>query len=225
MSNKRPKGTFLTTPKGPAIWPSLNAPDTKWDPEGKYTCKQKFAGDDPEVQALVARLTKIRDDFYDAEIERLKAEKKMALARELKKGDVIKVELDDETGDETGFLILGSSMKASGTTKDGRPWSQKPKLFNAKGIELKAPPRISSGTIVKLSVEVSPFVAQSNKEVTLSIRLHAAQIISLVSGGSRSFEGYGFASEDGDEIGDEDQGSPFGDEGDADYSSSEHDDL
>lgn len=227
MSKKKNKGVMMTTPKGPSIWPHLNSPDTKWDPNGKYTAKLRLDGSEAEVQAFVDKLTAIRDEFFDAEVERLKAEKKMALARELKKADVIKVEFDQETGDETGFLILGASMKAKGQREDGSVWSQKPKIYNAKGKELTNPPLISGGSVLKLSVEVSPFVHASSKEVTLSIRLKAAQVITLSSGGTRTFEGYGFASEEGDEIDDVEGGSAFGDEtdGDGGYDDSEHDDL
>lgn len=219
----------LVTPRGIANWPKLNEPDTKWDPDGKYTCKLVLDANDPEVQKFVAQLERIRDTFFDEQVEALKADKKMALARELKKADVIKIDFDQETGDETGKLIFGASMKAKGVRKDGTPWSQKPTIFNAKGVELKAPPMISGGSTLKLSVEVSPFVNSTTKAVTLSVRLKAAQLIKLNSGGARSFSDHGFDTEDdGDDVGDYEGGSAFGDEsgsGDVDADDAAHDDL
>ena len=219
----------MVSPRGIANWPKLNEPDTKWDPEGKYTCKLILDANDADVQAFVAQLERIRDDFFNAKVEELKAEKKMALARELGKADVIKVDYDQETGDETGKLIFGASMKAKGVRKDGTPWSQKPTIFNAKGVELKSPPMISGGSTLKLSVEVSPFVNATTKAVTLSVRLKAAQLIKLNSGGARSFSDHGFGTEeDGDDVGDYEGGSGFGDESadsDVDASAPEHDDL
>lgn len=223
------KKVRLVSPAGPAIWPKLNEPDTKWDPDGKYTGKLKLDGASDEVIAFVAKLEAIRDEFFDAEFERLKSEKKMALAKELKKADVIKVDVDQETGDETGFLIFGASMKAKGVRKDGTPWTQKPTIFNAKGTELKTPPAISGGSTLKLSVEVSPFVNATTKAVTLSIRLKAAQIIKLNSGGARTFSEHGFGvEEDGDDIGEDEGGNGFSDEsggGDVDVNDAAHDDL
>lgn len=120
-----------------------------------------------------------------------------------------KVERDDETGDETGFLTFTASMKAQGVTKEGRRWTQKPSIFDAQGNKLVNPPMIGGGTEGKLSVEIEPFINQTSKTVEMSRRLLAAQVLKLVTGGSRSFSDYGFAAEDGDVI--EDQ-APFGDE-------------
>lgn len=194
----------LTTPKGVAIWPSLNTPDTKFNAAGKYGTRLAFDGAEPLVQAFQARLEKIRDDFYDTEVERLKADKKAGLAAELTKAPVLKPERDPETGLETGRLIYSASMTASGVSKKtGKPWTMSPDLFDAKGTKLKNPPAIYGGSEMKLSVEVDAFVNQTSKQVMVSARLNAAQIIKLVSGGNRDSSDYGFAEEDGDEIADQ----------------------
>lgn len=202
----------MITPKGPSIYPKVNAPDYKFDPRGKYSSKIRLDASDPAVQAFVSRLEKLRDDFFASEVSRLTAEKKAALAKELGVDSVIKIERDDETGEETGFLIFSASMYASGERKDGSRWEQKPAIFDAKGNELKNPPAIYGGTVMKLSVDVDPFVNQTSKKVCLSTRLTAVQVINLVTGGQRSFSGYGFGAEDGDEIADQPEASPFSNE-------------
>jgi hypothetical protein len=220
MTNRNRVSTI--SPRGTSLYPRLNAPDTKYAPEGKYSVKLKLAGNDANVQAWVAKLEKIRDDFFDAEVERLTAEKKRALAMELTKEDVVKIERDQETGEETGFLLITASMKASGTRKDGSTWTQKPTIFDAKGTELKNPPAIWGGTEMKVGMDVEAFVNQTSKKVCLSTRLTAAQILKLVSGGQRSFGAMGFQAEDGDEI-EDGTAPPFGDESGA--SGDANDDL
>lgn len=206
MSKKK---TLITTPRGIASWPRLNSPDTKFDPRGKYSAKLRMRADDPQVQAFVAQLTDIRDTFLAETVEELKANKKAALALELKAGEVIKVERDQETGEETGYLIFMGSMYASGERKDGSAWTQKPAIFSAKGPKLNNPPVISGGSELKLSVEVEPFVNQTSKQVVLSVRLKGVQILKLSTGGERSFSDLGFGVEEGDDIED---GTAFSDE-------------
>jgi hypothetical protein len=218
------KKTLITTPRGVASWPRLNTPDTKFDARGKYSAKLRLRADDPEVQAFVAKLTALRDDFLAETVADLKANKKAALALELKPGEIIKVERDQETGDETGYLIFMGSMYASGERKDGSAWTQKPSIFSAKGVKLANPPVISGGSELKLSVEVEPFINQTSKLAVLSVRLKAVQVIKLSSGGERSFSDLGFAAEEGDDIED---GTAFSDEsqGGSDTGSDENSDL
>jgi len=218
--------TVITTPRGIAVWPNLNEPSKKYN---KYECKLRLLASDPKVQEFVSRLEKMRDDTYDAKVAELKAEKKAALALELKKGDVVKVERDLETGEETGYLIFAASLNAGGIVKNGpragQPWSQKPDIFDAKGNKLKNPPRIWGGSELKLSVEAEGYV-KTDKTVVVSIDLRGAQILKLVTGGQRSFSDYGFQEEDGDEITDQ---PLFEDETSGDESGSSdaprHDDL
>jgi hypothetical protein len=204
-------GVTITTPKGVAVWPALNEP-SKYN---KYECKLRLPADDPEVQAFKARLEAIRDAHFDAEVERLKGEKKAAVAAELKKGDVLKVERDNETGAETGNYLLVTSMNAGGVVKNpnsprfGQPWSQKPDIFDASGKQLRNPPKIWGGSEVKLSIEVEGYT-KTDKTVVASVDLKAAQIIKLVtSNGQRDFGAYGFQPEEGDEIEDGQEQTTF----------------
>lgn len=191
----------MRTPKGVAIWPQLNTPGKKYN---KYEAKLRLDADDPEVQAFKAKLEQMRDEFYEAEVARLMGEKKAAVAKQLTKADVLIPELDQETGEETGYLILKATMTASGVVQNGprkgQPWSQKPDIFDAKGKRLLNPPLIYGGSELKLSIEARPYAKPSDKTVGVSKDLRAVQIIKLVTGGQRGFSEYGFGEEDGDEI-------------------------
>lgn len=195
-----------TTPKGIANYPKLNEPDTKFEPRGSFNTKLIFedAGD-AAVEAFIAKAHAVRDEFFEKTIADLKAEGKGAVAKQLKKVDLLKLELDKETGDETGRVYVTAKMLASGVRKkDGKPWSQKPVYYAASGKQLQNPPRIGGGSVVKLGVEIDPYLMASSKEVGVTLRLKAVQIIRLVTGGQRSFDG--FEAEEGDEIEDE---APF----------------
>jgi len=211
----------LLTPALIAIWPKLNEPDTKFNAAGEFHTKGALDGDAPETQAFIAKLEKIRDEFFDATVERLTAEKKAGKAKNLKKLEVAKPELDEETGDETGRLTINAKLKHKVTTKSGKSWTQKPDFFNAQRVSLKNPPKIGGGSKLKLFVEANPYLRETDGVVGVSLRLKAVQIITLVSGGARSAEQYGFGEEDGDDVYDvEDTGNdaaPFdGDDADDD---------
>lgn len=227
MSNtKKRTGVQLTTPAGIWVYPYLNKPDYKYKKEGKYSVKQRYSEADPAVQAFYEKLEKMRDDFLVAEVARLKADKKAALAAELKPAEIRRQERDPETGEPTGYLTMVASMNASGTREDGSSWTQKPSIFDAKGRELKNPPFISGGTEGKVSAIFDPYVDNKTKEVGIGIRLLGVQVLKLVSGGVRTFSGLGFQAEDGDEI--EDQAMGFSDESGGDDEGAgggSHDDI
>jgi len=214
----------LLTPAGIAIWPKLNEPDTKFNSAGEFHTKIAYDGDDEGVKAFVAKLEKIRDDFFDETVKRLIDEKKAGKAKNLKKLEVAKPELDDETGDETGRLLLNAKLKHKVETKSGKSWTQKPDFFNAQKVALKNPPRIGSGSKLRLFVEANPYLRETDGVIGVSLRLKAVQIITLVSGGARTADQYGFEEEDGDDIGDAEAAggddTPFDADDDAD-----HDDI
>jgi hypothetical protein len=189
---------LITTPKGTALWTSLNKPDTKWKAEGVYEVKLAFDGDDEAVQKLVAKLEKLRDEKYDEIVEELKADGKAGLVSKIKKVAVFEVEEDPETGEETGRLIKKFKMTASGVSKKtGKKWTRKPKIFNARGVELTNAPSIGSGSVLKISFDPFAYYSPKDKEVGCSTRLEAAQVIELVSFGEKDASGYGFGEEDG----------------------------
>lgn len=201
----------LLLPKAPAIFPKLNTPDTKFDPDGVYEVKLRYEEGQTELgligrneidlEGILERLKALRDEFADAKREELMAGdgKQKKKAKELTVRDIGEMECDDDTGEETGNLILKAKMKASGISKkDGKPWTRAPKLFDAKGKPFPAKaPAIYGGSVLKVAVEAVPYYAANDNVVGITLRLEAVQVIDLVSGGGRSASAYGFGSEDG----------------------------
>jgi hypothetical protein len=209
---ERKKLPTAVTPKGVAIWPRLNTPD---EYKGKlhYKTKLAFDADDAELAKLRQTVSDLIDAKYDEIVEDLKANNKAGVAKKITKRDldaIFKPEEDEETGEETGRVIINAKMLAAGVSaKTSKPWTRKLSIFDAKGKKLERPPFINSGSELKLSLELLPYYMPNDKEVGVSFRLEAAQVITLVSGGSRNAAGYGFGEEEGDEIEDGDAASDF----------------
>lgn len=224
MSNKKtyPK---LVSPKGTAIWPRLNEPDTKYKPEGEFTCRLEFDADSPEAKAFVAKLEKLRDEAFDEFVKENPKKKKATVA------EVCREETDDN-GDETGKITFNFKMKHKITRKsDNKVFTKWPAIVNAKRELLKNPPKIGGGSQLKVSFEAVPYFMESAKEFGLTLRMVAVQVINLVEFGSGSRAANDFDDEDGDDIqdgvaseeqdDDADDGdgdaSDDGDDGDGDY--------
>ncbi|QOC54163.1 hypothetical protein [Caulobacter vibrioides] len=191
----------ILTPKGVAIYPHLNKADTKYNADGRFHTKLALDADDPETQAFVAKLEAIRDEVFDKKYAELVEAKKVARAKEMTKGPVFKVEVDDETGEETGRLLITVAMKHRVVSKkDGKTYFLVPKYFNAKRVQLKNPPIIGSNSLLRCFVEPWASLKEDTKSVNVTLRLDAVQIITLSSFGQRSGADYGFAEEDGDDI-------------------------
>jgi hypothetical protein len=211
MSNK-----IIKTPRGIAIWPKLNEPDFKFKDTGEFHTKLAFEADDPEVVAFIAKLEEARDAEFDAQYNRLVEEKKLAVAKKLTKVEVATPEVDDETGDETGRLILRVKMNHRvKSKKSGEDLELRPKYFNAKTERLENPPRIGGGSLLRAFVIINPYLRDTDKTVGVSLRLDAVQIIKLVTSGGRSAAEYGMEEEDGDDITD---GAPAAPKPSAGYS-------
>jgi hypothetical protein len=246
MAGKYVSGPKFVTPRAAAIWPNLNTPDTKHNADGTYDCKQELQLDDPIVQKIKAKAmevaraeyekqleenpTFLTEEAYEAKVAELKAAKKDRLIEKLKVIRFVEPMLPeiDDNGDETGTVMLKAKRKASGTykkgPKQGQRWTAKPKIFNARGAELKNPPKIGGGSEVKMSIELKPYFVAGTGQVGCSFNLEAVQLITLVQFGQRDAAGYGFGSEDGDDL-DDDHTPAFQNEEGGEASSSDDDEL
>lgn len=223
MADKKPQNFKGTTPRGTFRYPALSKPDfgTKDypKPDGEY--KVGLILSEEDAQPLIKDLQPAYDKAIE-EAEAKFAELPVATRKKLKevtKNDLYTIEYDKETEEPTGNLIFNFKMKASGKNKKGEAWNRKPAIFDAGARKpLVKVPEIWGGTIGKVSFEAVPYFVSGTGAAGLSLRLNAAQIIELRSGGQRDASDYGFGEEDGFEASDvqEDEGSPFRDEAPAD---------
>ncbi len=197
MTDKKSKLPSFTSPKGIFKWPRLNEPDTKYKAEGLYSVKLILDGE--AAKSLIGKL----QPHFDAAVADAK-EKYAPLPVKTRKEKEFKVNkyfspvYDEETEEETGDFEFNFKMTASGVSKKtNKAWSRAPRIFDAKGNVMKNAPSIWGGTIGKIAFEVMPYFNNAQCEGGLSLRLDAAQIIELVSGGGKSASAYGFGAEDG----------------------------
>jgi hypothetical protein len=202
----------LTTARGVAVYPNLNGPSTKFDPDGVYECKLRYSADDEFVETFRQKAQAVIDAEFDRIVADLKKEGKAGAAAKITKAEPpITVEEDEETGEETGFVTIKGKKKASGISKKTqKPWKSKPDIFDARGVQIGGNdrrfdesklPKIGGGSVMKMNIELFPYYIAKDKEVGCGVRLNGVQIIKLVSFGSRDASGYGFgAEEDGDAI-------------------------
>jgi hypothetical protein len=215
MLRNRNQYPSVITPKGTVAWASIDEPDFEYKDGGEFHIRVRFDPDDlKEIEAIGQE---ILDEAFEAMSSELKKEKKGALLKKLHKRDVIQMETDRETGDETGYAIIRAGKTFRVTPKNGKnagkTFEFTPDVFDARGKKLKKRPRVGSGSEVKISVKLMEYFVAKDGEMGIKFELEAVQIIKLIQGGSRDAASYGFAQEEGDAIEDEDTGG-FKDEGD-----------
>lgn len=179
------------SPRGVAVYPKLNEPDTKYKAEGEYAVKLAYDPKDAEVAKFVEELEEIQQEFYAEFVKGKPANKKFKLA------PVFTEEVDNDTGEETGRILINFKMKASGVSKKTqKPWSRKPVIIDAQKRVMKNPPNIGGGSILRIGFEPVPGPVQSSKLFYISCRLEVAQLIELREFGT-DVNSFGFDEEDG----------------------------
>lgn len=195
----------VMTGKGTLVWPKLDEPD---EYKGKKSYSAKIRLSPADSQKLIAKIDKALDDYWPvavAEYEQKvaeaktgpeKAKAKKALA-EMKKAESAYKPAYDNDGNETGEYEFNFKMPDHFIGRDKKPVYIRPKVFDAKGVELKKVPEVWGGTEAIVAGELRPFNMPIG--VGISLRLNAVQIIKLAGKGSggKDAAGYGFGAVEG----------------------------
>lgn len=184
----KPKLEKFVTPAGVAVYPHLVRPDTKFDSDGVYTVQ--LAIDGPDANELIAQLEAARDLFA----KEFKSENKAKFAK-ASIADVYEDEVDDE-GEETGRVLIRAKQKALIKARDGTMYPKYVKLFDAQN-NVITPDSVWGGSRLILAGVLIPYYMASSKEIGVSLRLSAVQILELVEGDGGSAESFGFGEQDG----------------------------
>lgn len=193
MSEKKGKLPVHTSPRGVFHYPWLNKADTKFDKEGVYT--SGLILEPGPAAKLAAQIDAEIDAKFDAQKAAMvkKGGADAAKAKKLSKrqpyGPVY-----DQDGEETGRVKFNFKVKATGKNDNGETWSNKPALFDSAGKPCDV--AVYGGSEGKIAFQIVPYYSAKDNEVGVTLRLKAAQIIKLVSGGQKSAEGYGFGVEE-----------------------------
>lgn len=183
----QPKLPMLKTPAGIAIYPHLNKPDTRFNPEGQYQVKLRIPSE--EAKDLISAI----DAVIDEEVAKAKKENPKKAVKLATKPYA--VALDDE-GNETDEFIFSFKAKAVLSLKDGNKIPVTVKLFDAKGGVFPQEDTIWGGSKLKIAFNAAPFNT-AMAGIGASLRIKAVQVIDLVTGGGGNASSFGFGEEEG----------------------------
>lgn len=183
--------------RGIAVYPALLRPDTKFDELGQYKCDLKI---DPKSPAGAKALEAIRAAYKEAT-----GKPHPKSPDSSNRNAVYYMEVDKDTEEETGMVILKVRVKNKLNRKSKELWDRRPAQFDAKGKPIK-PKNVWGGSVLIVNIEL--YIWQNRDGAKgLSLQPQAVQIIELVTGQGRerTATDYGFGEEDGysEEDGDE----------------------
>ena len=177
------------TPVGTVVFSHLTEPDYTFAKEGSYNVKLRLTEGDAMPLLEQAKA------LIDEELQSAKAACKTKLeVSKLKMAEDLPIRAElDENAEPTGHYILGAKMAASGVTANGKEWTRKPVIYDARGRALDTSSlSIWSGSEIRVAYAMRAFNVPS-LGIGVSMRLEAAQVIKLVSGSQKTAEGYGFS--------------------------------
>lgn len=217
MAEERKKLPTYKTPKGIAKWATLNKPDTMFKKEGAYRVTLLLTPEDAKPVI----------DLIDKGIEEAKAmwkEDPKLRAKKLKEADTPYKQDVNKEGEETGKIAINFTAKASGTKKDGSPWTFRPPVFDAKGNVLPKNVVVFGGSVVKVAYQIRPFVS-APVGAGVSMKLEAVQVLELKALGERAASSYGFGEEEGYVSEEEGSAAEGGEAGASDSAAEENPDF
>ena len=160
--------TTFTSPKGIAMWPWLNTPDTKFNPDGEYKVNLRIPTE--EAEPLMGQ---IRGWLEEYKVDQIKKDPKLS---RFGISYPYEEEIDDQ-GNLTGFTIFKFKQKAKIQTRDGSVLSMKVALFDAKRNPTTV--RVGGGSVLKVHALALPYAMNSTKLFGMSLKPMSVQIINL----------------------------------------------
>jgi hypothetical protein len=171
----------MTTPKGIALYPYLDKPDTKFDDIGVYQLSLRLPKEEgTQLQNTIQEILNKHTDLI-----------KKQTGKDPKIQPIPVRENTDADGNEV--LDFKFKLRPQLRTRSGEIIEQRPQVFDAGLKPMNSTP-VGNGSLVKVAFIAAPYQAPIGAGV--SLRLSAVQVLELVrySGGAES---NGFASEEG----------------------------
>ena len=190
MSTKR--NPSFTTPKGVAVFPKLNEPDKKFNPEGVYSVTLRLPDD--EAKPLIEKLSTMHDEMLAEQAKSLGKKNLKTGAKPWKTAS--NWDKDTETRvDVPGFTDFTFKLKAKVTTKRGQTWGQRPALFDSKlqPLPIDSDP-IGGGSVIRVNAEVYPWYTAS-LGFGISLRPRGVQVLDLKTYGPKDATSFGFEAD------------------------------
>jgi hypothetical protein len=183
----------FVTPVGEAVFPWLYEPDTRYVPEGVYQTLLSVPFE--EAQTFIAELERIRDDYMDTLDP---AKRPLYNATPVYTEEYTRPEFPEGATDEekaaikaahkpepTGNVLFKLKMKAKVQPRDENKeaFTQSPVIVSAEtGEKIEDP--VYMGSIIRVKGQVCPYSNAMSKQVGVSLRMKAVQVVELVTGGN-----------------------------------------
>lgn len=158
-----------TTPKGKAVYPRIDTPDTKFNPEGMYSCKLHVSEED--FNSFSKEVSEIVEKAYKEECQ-IKGKK-------LRKASSSPLRITPE-----GDFEIYAKQVARRETRKGLLEFTVP-AYDSQGKRIPETPNIGSGSILRMSVEVYSWYTDV-QGFGYTLRLKAVQVLELVEYNSLS---------------------------------------
>lgn len=171
------KKTYAT-PVGQAMYPRVHTPDTKFNPDGVYSCQIKVSEED--FNAFKAQLTPMIEQEYN----------KYCIA---KGKDNLKRAMEPLRINDEGDYIINAKQPAKVTTKSGEVLEFSIALYDADVKPLEDGITVGSGSKVRMSVQPYCWYVPS-QGFGYTLKLKALQVLELVE---YDASGHGFSKESG----------------------------
>jgi hypothetical protein len=184
----------ITTPKGTAIFPKLNEPDKKFNPEGVYSVTLRLP--DTEAKPLIGKLTQMHDQMLAEETKKLGKKNLKTGTKPWKTATDWDKESESRV-DVPGFTDFTFKLKAKVTTKTGKTWEQRPMLFDAKLVPLpQDSDPVGGGSTIRVNAEVYPWYTPS-LGFGISLRPRGVQVLDLKTySTAKDGSSFGFQADD-----------------------------
>ena len=180
----------VTSPKGQAKYPWITKPNTRFNAAGDYCIDLIVPAE--ECTEFCNLLDETMKECFAEATEGMKPAK----AKTVKIHPPYSMELDEETGEETGNVVFKFKQAATFTNTKGETVNVTIGLFDAGGEKITSPVAIGNGSTVRVAGVMRKAIAQNICYV--SLKLKAVKILELVeySGGGNA-SSYGFDGDDG----------------------------
>lgn len=173
----------LVSPPGTVKFAHVTKPNTKFKKEGEFSIDLTFDPNDANAQKFFEQL----DAASNAAKTQLTAEKakvgKYALHSSHRADE-------DKDGNETGLTLVRFKNGATGKNKAGETFNVSIAIVDAKKNPLKAP-KIGTGSVVKVAFQAVPFANDATKQIGVTLRLKAVQVLKLVEYGNDAASAFG----------------------------------
>ncbi len=170
-----------TSPKGTAVYPRIDTPDTKFDEDGLFSCKLHVSEGD--FKAFEAQINKEVEAAYKAECSSQGKDK-------VRRAASTPIRITDD-----GDYEIFAKQKAKVHTKSKGTLEFSVACYDSTGNKIETP-KIGSGSTLKSAVEVNTWFVPS-QGFGYTLRLRAVQVIDLVEyGGGASAGNFGFGAEE-----------------------------